>query len=63
MTQIGQYFFGILEAPLADIKPLDFFADKLLGIVGWIPRLEKDVPEDNMVYTLVCDSFGRGVLS
>ena len=62
MTQIGKYFFGIFEAPLADIEPLDFFADKFLGIVGWIPRLEKDVPEDNMVYTLVRDSFGRGVL-
>lgn len=63
MTQVGQYFFGIFETPLADIEPLDFFTDKLLGIVRWIPRFEQVIPKDNIVYMLVCDSLGRGVLS
>ena len=47
VRQIRYEILRVLEAPLADIEPLNFSTNELLRIKRGIPGVEKDIPKDN----------------
>ena len=47
VCQIRYEILRVLEAPLADIEPLNFSTDELFGVKRRIPGIEKNISKDN----------------
>jgi hypothetical protein len=47
VAQEAHQFFAVLEAPLTHVQALNFAPDKLFGIKGRVPWLDKERAEDD----------------
>ena len=57
MLDEGHRLLGILEAPLANVKPLDSTAHEFFRVKRRVPGWEQDVAQHDIVHVAVCLDF------
>ncbi len=53
MCQIRHQLPGVLETPATDIQSLRLPSHQFLWVERWIPSLELDITEDNILYITI----------